>query len=36
MALPMVAGCRQLVFVSGRTGKGDAYLLDPATRACSR
>lgn len=23
----------QLVFISGRSGKGDAYLLDPATRA---
>lgn len=26
----------QLVFVSGRSGKGDAYLLDPATRAVSQ
>jgi Tol biopolymer transport system component len=26
----------QLVFVSGRTGKGDAYLLDPATHAVTQ
>ncbi len=26
----------QLVFVSGRTGKGDAYLLDPVTRAVTQ
>lgn len=26
----------QLVFVSGRTGKGDAYLLDPASRAVTQ
>lgn len=26
----------QLVFVSGRTGKGDAYLLDPATRGVTQ
>jgi Tol biopolymer transport system component len=26
----------QLVFVSGRSGKGDAYLLDPATRAVTQ